>query len=238
MTRGQLNALVPGFLETYRADTSAPLLPFLSFRMGSTLAYAILLRLRYRGRLAGMLMILEADIFQMEPESREMMLSALSEPVARQVIEQREAIFDRMYTPLILEQTDFRRSVRNISEDIESASQALVVLRVDLQPTQRALAEVAPFGNARRTAEDIRSVAASLLSGIGDLCTPNDHILVCVAVVPPAENGEMLINELWDQLRQFFPVLSATHGPPCDRWVYPAENASIDTILEEAFTKS
>lgn len=238
MTRGQLNALCPGFLEAYRADNRTPLLPFLSFRQGTALEYALLVRLRYRGRVAGMLLILESEVFQMEPESREILLAALSEPVAREIIEERDTIFDRIYSPLILEKTDFRRSVRNISEDLDHTTQALVMLQVELTPMEKAFTEINPTAHPRRSAEDIRSVTAALLGGTGDLCVPKQGTLVCASLVPAAENGEMLIGELVNQLQRFFPAIPATHVPPYKTWIFPTEHTSPDAILEEVFTDS
>lgn len=238
LTHNQIRTLVPGFAANVGAHNRDSLVPYLSFRESSRLEYAYLSRLHYRSRLAGLLVLLDTGIATMEPGSREMLLTAISEPIGRLLVRSREWVLDRMYTPLRLDPTDFRRSIRYLADDLDPSERTLVLIRADAGSTTRTILERARLYDSQRAGLDVRTVISSFLGGAGEVCITERGGVCCAARMPYGETGELLIEALNRRLGGMFPELPRGYRIPCTTLCYPATHSSIDEIFRELFGTS
>ncbi len=231
----QVRTLVPGFVTTLHAHKREPLMPHLSFREASRMEYAYLARLHYRSRLAGLLILLDTEIAAMEAANREMLLTAISEPIGRVLVRSREWTLDRMYEPLRLDPVDFRRSARYLAEDLEPSECSLVLIRADSASIARTILERSRLYDSQRAKLDVRAVIASLLGGAGDVCITERGEVHCAARMPYGETGELIVEALNRRVNGMFPELRQDDRIPCTLFCYPTTHSSIDKIFRELF---
>ncbi len=238
LTYDQIRALVPGFATTLHADKRKPLVPYLSFREGARMEYAYLARLHYRSHLAGLLVLLDAGIAGMEEGNREMLFTAISEPIGRVLVRSREWILDRMYSPLRLDPVDFQRSVRYIAEELDPSERTLVLIRAEAASTTQTILERTRLYDPQRAALDVRTVIASLLGGAGDVCITERGEVYCAARMPYGETGELIVEALNQRVGEMFPELRCDERVPCTTLCYPSAYSSIDEVFRELFGTS
>ena len=238
LTYEQTRTLVPGFATTLHAHNRESLVPYLSFREASRLESAYLARLHYRSRLAGLLVLLDAGIAGMETGNREMLLTAISEPIGRVLVRSREWTLDRMYSPLRLDPVDFQRSVRYVAEELDPSERTLVLIRAETASTTQAIFERTRLYDSQRAALDVRTVIASLLGGAGDVCITEGGDVCCAARMPYGETGELIVEALNQRVGEMFPELLPDDRIPCTTLCYPSTYSSIDEVFRELFGTS
>lgn len=231
MARSDVMSLCPGVTASYRPDTAAPLSPFLSFREGRTLETVLLVKLRTRSRLAGVLVVLDSDLIEFDAQSRDMLLAAVSEPLGRKLVEERETLLDRMYNPLLLDTADFRHSVEELAESTDSGPYSMLLMRISLDDLQSLLTDLLPSYSRKRVRADAEATICSLLGGAGDLCIPEPGKIVAGVLLHEQTPVELLVSELEDQLRERIPILPGAFSLDMELRQFPNSSTSLDSLL-------
>ncbi len=230
-TRSDISALCPGITASYRADTSTPIHPFLSFREAQLLESVFLVKFRDRSRLAGVLVILESDLVTYDAQSRDMLLAAISEPAARKLVEERETLIDRMYTPLLLDASDFRRSVEDLADSIDNSAYSILLTRISLNEIESMLQSILPGYVRTRARSDAQHMICSLLGGAGDMCIPEPGRIVSSILLHEQTPAELLVGELEERLREQVPVLPDAFSLDIELRHFPHNSMSLDSLL-------
>ncbi len=231
MARGDIATLCPGITISFRPDTAEPILPFLSFREGRSLESVFLVKLRDRTRLAGVLVILESDLVRLDAQAREMLLTAVSEPLARKLVEERETLFEQMYAPLLLHGPDFQRSVRDLAGSTDTGPYSLLLMRIALDEIESLVTNLLPCYSTARARTDAQRMICSLLGGAGDLCLPEPGRIVASVLIHEQMPSELLVRELEQRLRERMSVLPAAFSLDMELRHYPNESVSLDSLL-------
>ncbi|MFP4509031.1 MAG: hypothetical protein ACLFNQ_02780 [Spirochaetaceae bacterium] len=237
MKRRTIDALVPDRVAYLDETDRSRLGQYLSVRERSMQEPVLLCRFQSQARLCGLLVIFRSEQLFKESWNAELLLAALSEPVAHKIGAYRETPLQHMIHPLILDRRDFSRSVQTTARRLISSPHGLVCIRIGLNSIADAIVSVLPFADPYHVTRDVRLIAASFFAAAGDVTVIEPDSLIAAVTMPAAEHGELLIEQLSGRLGALLPELPDTYTVDALVRQWPVDSEDVTALLEILFER-
>ncbi len=238
LKRKVIDELVPervSYLDETRREQMGQ---YLSVRERSLHEPVLLCRFQTSSRLCGVLVIFRSPELFADSENAELLLAALSEPVARVISTYRETPLQRMINPLILNPKDFRRSVQTSMRRLLSSSHGLVLAYINLNRITESVLSVLPTADRYHVTRDIRLIAASMFAAAGDVTIVEPDGLVVAVTMPSGEHGELLIDQLSGRLGALLPELPGRFRVEARIRQWPIDSDNADSLLDDLLNQT
>ncbi len=232
LKRRTIDELVPERVA-YIDETKRSLLgEHLSVRERSMQEPLLLCRFETKTRLCGLLVVFRSDELFADSENAELLLAALSEPVARVLHRYRESPLQGLLPPLVLELSDFRRSIQTTARRLLSSTHGIVLTRIRLRSIADSVLSVLPSADRYQVTQDIRRVAAALFAASGDVSIVEPDTLLAAVTMPAGEHGELLLHQLSSRFGSLFPELPGSFAVEALVRQWPVDSDDIAGILD------
>lgn len=235
LKRRTIDTLVPDRVAYLDETDRSRLGQYLSVRERSMQEPVLLCRFQSQARLCGLLVIFRSEQLFKDSLNAELLLAALSEPVARKISTYRETPLQHMIHPLILDRKDFSRSVQTTARRLISSPHGLVLARIRLSSIADAVVSVLPFADRYHVTRDVRLIAASFFAAAGDVTVIEPDSLVAAVTMPAAEHGELLIDQLSGRLGALLPELPGAYTVEALVRQWPVDSDDVTALLETLF---